>query len=76
MILASVINDITLIFGFFAAISETVFNFILPAVFYIQSCRVAGKTHHPFWLGVSILYLIVGTAIFIVSNYENIRKII
>jgi len=41
--MAVLIDDITLIFGFFAAISESTINFILPGLFYIISFRVANK---------------------------------
>ena len=40
-ILAAVmIDDLTLIFGFIAAITESLVNFVLPGVFYIASCKV------------------------------------
>jgi hypothetical protein len=74
--LACVISDITLIFGFFAAISENVFNFILPAIFYIVSTRMLKNKFNISLLAFSILSLMVGTFIFVVNNYENVLKII
>ena len=76
IIFAMLIDDITLIFGFFAAFSETVFNFILPAIFYIQSCRITKTKPDPLWFGVSVVYLIIGTIIFIAANVANVMKII
>ena len=38
ILFAILIDDITIIFGFFAAFSESIFNFILPGIFYIRSC--------------------------------------
>lgn len=70
-----IIDDITIIFGFFAAISESMFNFILPGLFYICSCRVAGVNPDPFWLVISVIYIALGAIIFVVANISNIKKI-
>lgn len=76
ILLALLIDDITLIFGFFAAFSETVFNFILPGFFYIQSCRLTKRKPEPLWFIVSIAYLIIGLTIMIAANIANVIKIL
>lgn len=73
---AILIDDITIIFGFFAAISESMFNFILPGLFYICSCKVSGKKPEGIWFIVSIVYVILGAIIFVVANASNIIKIV
>ena len=76
IIMAILIDDITIIFGFFAAISESMLNFILPGLFYIYSCRVGGVKPNKGWLVVSWLFVGVGVGIFVTANCNNVNKII
>jgi len=74
--MAVLIDDITLIFGFFAAISESTINFILPGLFYIISFRVAKKKPN-FWALIgSQIYVVVGVFLFFFANYNNVMKIL
>ena len=45
---AIVIEDLTLVFGIIAGIAECTTVFILPALFYLQACKLeaAGKLPH------------------------------
>ena len=42
-IAAICLNDVTVIFGFIAAITESTINFILPAMLYLISLRITRK---------------------------------
>ncbi|CDW86951.1 UNKNOWN [Stylonychia lemnae] len=75
LLLAVLIEDITIIFGFFAALSDSTTNFILPGLFYIISFRVAGKQPHTLTLIASYLWVLAGLSLFFFANYNNIRKI-
>ncbi|CDW85330.1 UNKNOWN [Stylonychia lemnae] len=75
MLLAVLIDDITLIFGFFAAISESTINFILPGLFYIISFKIAGKKPNIWAIIGSYIYVVVGIFLFFFANYNNIIKI-
>jgi hypothetical protein len=75
MLCAVLIDDITIIFGFFAAISESTINFILPGLFYLISTKLAGKKWNFFTAAGSFLYIIVGIFIFFFANYNNYLKI-
>lgn len=76
IVFAILIDDITLIFGFFAAIAETVYNFILPGLFCLISSRIAGKKCDLKWTILSYLFIAIGTVFFIASNIRNIQKIL
>ena len=69
------INDLTIIFGFLAAFSESVLNFILPGVLYIISCQIKKKPANPFYLGVSLVFILLGVILFIGGTYHTILKI-
>jgi len=75
MLLALLIDDITIIFGFFAAISESTINFILPGLFYIISHRVVRKRPNFFGLIGSYIYVLIGVALFFFANYNNYLKL-
>ncbi len=76
MLLAVLIDDITIIFGFFAAISESVINFIMPGLFYIISHKIANK-RPKFWaLFGSYFYIAFGIGLFFFANYHNYLKIV
>ena len=70
------IDDITLIFGFFAAISESVINFILPGLFYLISTKIAGKKLNRFTAIGSVVYVVFGVFLFFFANYNNYLKIV
>jgi len=71
MLCAILIDDITIIFGFFAAISESTVNFILPGLFYLISTRLAGKKWNPLTAFGSVIYVIFGVFLFFFANYNN-----
>jgi hypothetical protein len=74
-IFAILIDDITIIFGFIASISESMINFLLPSTFYIVSCYVSKKKPNPLLLIGSIVYLGIGITLFFMVNYHNVKKI-
>ncbi len=69
------INDLTLIFGFIAAFSESLFNFILPGYLYIASCRLTYKKPNPFLYVSSLVFILFGLSLFFGANYNNIVKL-
>ena len=75
MLMALLIDDITIIFGFFAAISESTINFIMPGLFYLISHKVVRK--RPTFIGVvgSYLYVVIGIGLFFFANYNNYLKL-
>ena len=75
MVFAVLIDDITILFGFFAAISESMVNFILPGLFYICSCKVARIKPDPLWQAIASIYVVMGSSIFVMANANNIIKI-
>lgn len=75
MLLAILIDDITIIFGFFAAISESSINFILPGLFYIISHKVAHKRPNIFASIGSYVFLVIGIFLFFAANVNNYFKI-
>ena len=64
----------TIIFGFFAAFADSLLTFFLPAIFYIKSCYLVDKKYDKIMLIVAIIYIVLGIATFIFSNYNTIRK--
>lgn len=47
-------------------------NFILPGLFYIYSCKIIGKKYNPILLAASVLYILLGAALFFFANLNNI----
>ena len=74
MICAVLIDDVTIIFGFFAAISESMINFFIPASFYLISCKIAKVKPNPYLKIGSYIFLLLGLTLFITANYHNISK--
>jgi hypothetical protein len=68
------IDDITIVFGFFAAFSDSMVNFILPGLFYLQSCKIIGKRPDTTLRILSYIYIMIGTALFFIANYNTILK--
>ena len=68
------ITDITIIFGFLGAFVESLFNFFLPAVFYLRSNQIKQKKPDPVLRVISYLFILFGVALFLVANYNNVRK--
>jgi hypothetical protein len=75
MLMALLIDDITIIFGFFAAISESTINFILPGLFYLISHKVVKKRPNFFGVIGSYLYVCIGVGLFFIANYNNYQKL-
>lgn len=75
MLCAVLIDDITIIFGFFAAISESTVNFILPGLFYLCSTKLARRKPNIFSAIGSYLFIAFGVLLFFVANYNNYLKI-
>lgn len=75
LLMALLIDDITIIFGFFAAISESTINFILPGLFYLISHKLVRR--RPSIAGVvgSYLYVGIGIGLFFFANYNNYLKL-
>ena len=73
---ALICDDLTLVFGFYAAFVESLLNFLLPGLFYICSFRVLRKKPTSFFfLVVSYIYILIGIVLFIGMNINNILKI-
>ncbi|CDW91063.1 UNKNOWN [Stylonychia lemnae] len=75
MFLAYMIDDITIIIGFFTAIAESSVNFILPGLFFILSSRMTHKKINILTLIGSYFYVILGVSLFFFAMYKNITKI-
>lgn len=74
LIAAIYINDVTIIFGFFAGISESLINFFIPAAFYLISCKVGGKKTNPILAVLCYLYFVIGSCLTVFSLYHNFAK--
>lgn len=67
-IIASImIDDLTLVFGFIAAFSETMLNFVFPGLFYFIGMKKKSVS--------AILFVGVGAVYFSLSNYFNYIKL-
>eukprot|EP00347_Sterkiella_histriomuscorum_P012714 403367497 len=75
MVCAMLVDDITIVFGFFAAISESATIFFLPAIFYLVSTKLVKKKWDLFSAIGSFVFLILGTALFFFANYHSINKL-
>ncbi|CDW73860.1 UNKNOWN [Stylonychia lemnae] len=75
MFLSYVINDITIIIGFFTAIAESSVNFILPGLCFIMSSRMTDKKINVLSLIGSYIYVVIGVCLFFFAMYRNIMKI-
>eukprot|EP00347_Sterkiella_histriomuscorum_P001964 403369990 len=75
MVCAMLVDDITIVFGFFAAISESATTFFLPAIFYLVSTKIVKKEFDLFSVIGSIIFFILGTALFFFANYHSINKL-
>jgi len=75
MLLSYLIDDITIIIGFFTAIAESSVNFILPGLFFILSSRMTNKKINIFVLIGAYFYVALGISLFFYANYKNIQKI-
>lgn len=71
---AFVINDLSLIFGLIAAFSESMLNFILPGLFFLNGLMYLGVDSPPKKMAAS-LFVFLGLAYFVYSNYFNLVKI-
>ena len=68
-IIASIlISDLTLVFGFIAAFSETMLNFVFPGLFFFYASK---KKSVP-----AILFVGLGILTFLLSNFFNIKKML
>jgi hypothetical protein len=68
-IVASIlIDDLSLVFGFIAAFSETMLNFVFPGLFYFMASKKRSVC--------SLLYVGLGVATFSLSNYFNYQKLL
>jgi hypothetical protein len=74
LICAILIDDVTIIFGFFAAFSESMLTFFIPALFYLISCKKANVKPNFFIKMGAYLFLVLGVTLFVVANYHNIMK--
>lgn len=74
IIFAMYTSDITIIFGFLGAFVESLFNFFLPAVFYLRSNQIRGKKPNPILRVICYFFILVGVTLFCVANYNNIKK--
>ena len=70
------IDDLTIIFGFVAAIAESMLTFIVPALFYLLSCKVANNRPNPLLKMLSVLYVVLGLTLFVFASYHNLRKFV
>ena len=77
ILIATVCDDLTLVFGFYAAFIEALLNFLLPGLFYIMSFKVLRKnpTSLPLLI-ISYIYVVIGAALFTAMNVNNIMKIV
>ena len=75
VICAILIDDVTLIFGFVAAITESMLNFIIPASFYLISLKLSKNKPDKILQIGSYVFIFLGVSIFVALNYHNILKI-
>lgn len=74
LIFGILIDDVTIIFGFFAGISESLMNFFIPALFYIISCKIARVKPNKLLLMGSYIYIVIGFILSGFALYHNIDK--
>ena len=68
-IIASIlISDLTLVFGFIAAFSETMLNFVFPGLFFFYASKMKSIP--------ALLFVCLGLSLVVVSNCFNIMKMI
>ena len=74
---AILIDDLTLVFGLIAGVSECLIVFILPSIFFLVAYR---RTKHPgvsfAWVISAVLFGLLGVVFFILTNYLNVKKLI
>jgi uncharacterized membrane protein YjjP (DUF1212 family) len=71
---ALAINDLSLIFGMIAAFSESMLNFILPGLFFLNGLMYLEIESGPKRM-LSSLFTFLGLAYFVTSNYYNYLKV-
>jgi hypothetical protein len=71
---ALTINDLSLIFGMIAAFSESMLNFILPGLFFLNALHYLYIESFPKKM-LSSLFVFLGLAYFVTSNYYNYKKV-
>jgi ABC-type transport system involved in cytochrome bd biosynthesis fused ATPase/permease subunit len=42
---ACLVNDLTLVFGIISGVSECLIVFVLPAIFYLKSCKIQSESY-------------------------------
>ena len=75
-IMAFMISDLTLIFGFVSAFSEATVSFVFPGMFFVIGAKVAKKDVPRYQIIGALAFSGFGIAYFFVSNYFNLMKMI
>ena len=71
---AILIDDLSLVFGMFAAFSESLLDFVLPGFIFVAAVNYSGKSR-PCAKFVAATFGLAGFGYFCLSNYWNLIKI-